>query len=224
MRVFSLILPTKVEFENKANSILNRAEYKHLKNGLTDYIDRIKEAISNWIIEMLKKTYFKLSPSSSVPEKLSTIFLIIGILLFMAILIIVIVRITKTFERKAKVREILGEIIDEKTTPNSLRSKGADCLKVQDIRGAIRYDFIALLLLMHESSIIYLDETKTNKEIYNYLKKNSFSKLSELEALINLFNASWYGHKNLSFEDYNRWDANINIMWNEVVNYEEKNK
>lgn len=224
MRVFSIILPTNVEFENKVNSILNRTEYKHLKNGLADYIDRIREAISNWIVEMFKKAYFKLSPSSSVPEKLSTIFLIVGILLFMTILILVIVRVTKAFERKAKVREILGEKIDEKTTPNSLRSKGADSLRSGDIRGAIRYDFIALLLLMHEKSIIYLDETKTNKEIYNYLKKNNFSKLLEFQALINMFNASWYGHKNSAIEDYNSWDSNISIIWDEVINYEEKSK
>lgn len=224
MKVFSLILPTNVEFENKIDIILNRTEYKHLKNGLTDYIDRLKEALSNWIVELLKKAKFNLSPSSSVPEKLSTIFIVIGILLFMAILIVVIVRVTRAFERKSRVTEILGEKIDEKTTPNSLRGKGAACLKEGDIRQAIRYDFISVLLLMHEKSIIYLDETKTNKEIYNYLKKNSFSALSALEALINLFNTSWYGHKNPTLEDYNSWDSNISTIWNEVMNYEEKNK
>lgn len=224
MRVFSLILPTRVEFENKTNSILNRTEYKHLKNGLTDYIEKIREAISNWIVEMLKKTVLKLSPSSSVPDKLSVIFMIIGIVLFMAILIVVIVRITKAFEKKSRITEILGEKIDEKTTPNSLRAKGADSYKSGDIRQAVRYDFIALLLLMHEKSLIYLDETKTNKEIYNYLKKNSFSKLSAIEELINLFNASWYGHKNPALEDYEAWNSNISAVWNEVINYEEKNK
>jgi hypothetical protein len=224
VRVFSLLLPTRVEFENKTNSILNRTEYKHLKNGLTDYIDKIKEAISNWIVEMLKKTVLKLSPSSSVPDKLSVVFMIIGIVLFMAILIVAIVRITKAFEKKSRITEILGEKIDERTTPNSLRAKGADSYKSGDIRQAVRYDFIALLLLMHEKSLVYLDETKTNKEIYNYLKKNSFSKLSAIEALINLFNASWYGHKNPSLEDYDIWNSNISAVWNEVMNYEEKNK
>ncbi|MBZ9687226.1 hypothetical protein G9F72_012910 [Clostridium estertheticum] len=224
MKVLSIITPSNKEFDTTINKILQGSEYKHLKNNLLDFITKIKESISQWIVKIIKKTISNIPSPDSVSNNLANILIIIGLLLIFVIVVIIIVKVCKTFERKSRIKEILGEKISNKTTPSSLRSTAKVFGEKGDFREAIRYDFIAILLLMHEKNIIYLDETKTNEEIYQYLKKNKFTIFSIFEYIINDFNSSWYGHKVYNRETYDKALKSINLIWNEVIAYEEKNK
>lgn len=220
MKLLSLMVPSKNEFDNSVINIVKSPGYSHLKNGFNDFIGNIKSAISQWLMKLLKKLFNNMDSAAAVSDRLSTIFIIVGIIAIIAIIIIIIVKVNKTLERKRKVKEILGEKIDERTTPNSLRQKALSFSEVGDLRQAIRYDFIALLLLMHEHNVVYLDETKTNEEIYKYLRKNNFSILEGFKYLIDCFNSAWYGHKEFNKEDYKYWSSNINVIWNEVTKHE----
>ncbi|MBC8060678.1 MAG: hypothetical protein H7Y18_08425 [Clostridiaceae bacterium] len=219
MIVLSLINPSRPEFEDAVHKILKHPEYKGLKLGVQDYIQMIKEYIATGLMNILKKIFSNIATAGSISETLSTIFIIIGLLAIITIVILIVVKFSKTFESKSRIKEILGEKIDDRTTPNSLRLKAEGFAKVEDYRQAIRFDFIALLLLMHEKNLLYLDETKTNEEIYNYLKKNNFSQLVLFKCLINDFNASWYGHKVWNSELYLIWKNNIGLIWNEVIHH-----
>jgi len=161
---------------------------------------------------------------TSISGTLSTVFIIIGLLAIVTIIILIVIKFSKTFEKRTRIKEILGEKIEEGTTPNSLRLKAETFAKEEDYRQAIRFDFIALLLLMHDRNILYLDETKTNEEIYNYLKKNDFSQLVLFKALINDFNANWYGHKVWNNGLYKIYKDNVSLIWNEVIYNENKNQ
>lgn len=77
---------------------------------------------------------------------------------------------------------------------------------------------------MHEKRLIYLEETKTNEEIYQYLKRRRFNLLQDMWLCINLFNLVWYGHKRGNQEMYNQWTRSMSNLWNEVKIYEEKVK
>lgn len=224
MKLLSLIVPSKVQFDNSIQKILKSPGYNQLNNGFTDFISNIKNQLQQWFLKLLKKMFNNLETASSVSDSLSTIFIIIGIMAIIAIILVIVLKINKTFEKKRKVKEILGERIDDKTTPNSLRQKARIFIESDDYRQAIRYDFIALLLLMHKYSVIYLDETKTNEEIYRYLRKNEFPKTEGFRYLIDSFNAAWYGHKEYSKEAYNQWNSYIESIWNEVTRNESKEK
>lgn len=215
---------SKPQFENVIDGILKKAEYRHLKNALRDLIERAKEAIQNWLLNILKKTFSNVEGAGAISNRLSTIFMVIGILVVSAIIVIIILKVNRTFDKKRRVKEILGEKIDSKTTPQSLREKAKTLLSSKDYRQAVRYDFIALLLLMHEKNVVYLDETKTNEEIYNYLKRQKFLSLKDFEYLSRTFNAVWYGHKPLEESSYKLWAQNLEHLWNEVIDYEEKSK
>lgn len=218
-----LVVP-QTQFNDTVDKILKRSEYRHLRNAFRDLIDRVKEALKDWIFAFLKKTFGNIKNASSVSDSLSTIFMIIGILAILAIVIIIVIKFNKTFDKKRRVKEILGEKIDSRTTPQSLRDKALSFLKEGDYRAAVRFDFIGLLLLMHEKNIVYLDETKTNEEIYNYLKKQGFKDIKSFKSLINIFNDSWYGHKKVEGSLYEVWNKTINAFWNEVMEHEEKDK
>jgi hypothetical protein len=222
VKVLSIIIPSNKEFDSTINKILQGSKYKHLNNDMVDFIQNIRQGISQWIKKMISKTVSNISSLDGVSDRIANVFIIIGFLLMLTIVIIIIVKVSKTFERKARIKEILGERINDKTTPSSLRRVAASFGVKEDFRQAIRYEFIAILLLMHEKNIIYLDETKTNEEIYKYLKKNEFPMLSAFENITSEFNSSWYGHRLCDKNTYDNVADVVNLLWNEVLAYEEK--
>lgn len=224
MKALSTMVPSKSEFDSTIQEILQRPQYRHLKSGSNDFIQRIREAIKQWLEKSFENIHLDAASIPSAPDGLSTIFMIVGLLSILTIMIGIIVKVSKTFEKKSRVKEILGEKIDDQTTPKGLRRKASAFEKQGDFRQAIRYDFIALLFLMHEKGLLYLEETKTNEEIYNYLRRKGFFMLSLFKDMINTFNSAWYGHKLCNKDIYEKWNSNINLLWNGVINYEEKGK
>jgi aromatic ring-opening dioxygenase LigB subunit len=217
------MMPPKEQFDSTIAKILQRPEYARLKGVVTDFIESAKEAINQWIMNMLEKLDRSNSSIPAVSDKLSTLFILIGLFVIVVVIIFIIVKFSKTFEKNVKVKEILGEKIDDRTTPVSLRHKASAFEKDGDTRQAIRYGFIAILLFMHERRLLYLDETKTNQEIYNYLKKESFLHIKVFEYLADTFNSSWYGHKAYDHKVYETWCSNLDFLWNEVMEHEGKN-
>ncbi|EYE88944.1 hypothetical protein Q428_05175 [Fervidicella metallireducens AeB] len=218
------MLPTKGEFDNTIKEILSSLEYKHLNNVFREFIDNIKDFLFQWFIKLLNKIDIKLANPMEVSKKLSIWFMIIGILIIAAIIILIAIKFNKVLNRNPKIKEILGERITNETTPESLRDKAVFFKNEGDLRKSVRYDFIALLLLMHEKNLVYLELNKTNSEIFENIKKSGFRNLNVLKNQIEMFNAVWYGNKNLSSEEYEKWTLSLNILWNGVKKYEEKNK
>lgn len=215
---------TKSEFDKAVDRVLSKPEYAHLKRGIQDFIENIKEAITQWLRELLDNTFSNLPSAPSISKNMATVFLVIGLVGFLAIAVLIAVKAGRTFSRKAAIKEILGERIDAGTTTASLREKAAVHLKNGEYRLTVRYEYIALLLLMHKKNLIYLDETKTNDEIAIYLEKNDFKPISIFKNLISMFNASWYGHKTVQGTVYENWSRDINLIWNKVNEIEEKSK
>lgn len=215
---------TQTKFDDTVDNILKRPEYKTLTSGITDLIDKIKQYLMEKVADLFSKAFKNVKPSAALADKVSTIIIIITILLIAAIVILVIVKINKKLNKKARIKEILGEKIDENDTPETLKEKAKKFQEQGDYRQAIRFDFISLLFLMHTKSIVYLDQTKTNDEIYNYLKNSNFSNLEKFNILIKVFNFTWYGHNSSSKEMFENWENNIDTIWNEVIKYEEKGK
>lgn len=222
--VFSIISSSKDEFNKAIYNVLQRPEYNHSKDNIKNFIDNIKEVIMQRISRMLQNAIPNKESVHSISSNLSIVFMIIGLLIIFGIIVIIVIKVSKVFNKNVKVTEILGEKIDEKTTPASLRQKASSFEIEGQFRDAIRYDFIALLLLMHEKNLIYLDETKTNEEINNYLKYRDFFMVSNFECLMNIFNSCWYGHKMCEIDLYNNWTRCINELWSGVIAYENKNK
>lgn len=220
----SIMIPTESVFDETVEEILKRPKYRHLRGGFLDFIQTIKDSINEWILKMLKKAFSNLSNAPAISERLSTIFMIVGLLIIIAIIIFVIIKINKTFDKKESIKEILGEKIAEGVTPRDLRNKGEEFIKKGDYRQGIRYDFIAVLLLMHEKNILYLDDTKTGEEIYDYLRRNKFEMAAHFKKLVKIFNASWYGHKPSNKMLYNEWNSIMDFIWNGVIGYEEKSQ
>jgi hypothetical protein len=220
--MLTVMIPSEVEFEKAVQKILQYTEYAPLRNSLRDFVDRIKDALIEWLDRLFARNNFNEARMPEISDKLSIVFMITGIVIVALIIAFIIVKGHKAFEKRERIKEILGEEITERTTPDSLKRRAAGLREHGKLRESIRYDFIALLLHMHERNILYLDETKTNEEIYNYLKKNKFLMLAPFKSIVSGFNSTWYGNK--PPERIEEWSSNINLLWNEVSSHEGKNK
>lgn len=215
-----MITPSKTDFNNAIDRILEGIEYRHLSNGFRDLIDRIKGSLGQWLSRGLNRIIGNEVPSQGISDGLSTLLLTLGILAILALIIVIIVKISGVFEKNNKIKEILGEKITKDTTPMGLRLKASKYMAEGDYRQAIRFDFIAILLLMHEKAIIYLEDSQTNLELYNTMKRNGFSGFSLFHKISDYFNYIWYGHKSFNEEDLTQWRREFEAMWNEVMKYE----
>lgn len=222
MNIVNTISPTWEKFDNTVNKVLSKPGYKHLSGGFPDLINKIKEGLKEKIEAFLNAFFSNISDTPKVSEGLSNIFLIIGLLILIIIIIFIVVKINKIRDKKVKISEIFGEKLDEDTSPESLRVKAMEYNSRGEYREAIRYEFIALLLSMHEKGLLILDETKTGDELYQFLRKNGYGKISAFKVLVNIFNSSWYGRKKYDLELYKKWEYSFNLIWNEVTSNEEK--
>ena len=220
--LYTIITPSKPAFDDAVKIVLSRPEYANLKSALEDIIQNIKEWFISLLIKFFTNLFSGLGAVKPISGALSTIFIVVALTLIVGIIVFIAIKINKSFEKKGKIKEILGERIDGRTTPETLKAKAKAFEEKEDYRNAIRYDFIALLLLMHEKNVLYLDETRTNEENYSYLNRIKFPKLSEFHYAMEAFNSTWYGYKTCGRDGYGKWSEKINAMWNEVLDYEAK--
>lgn len=212
-----MLLPSRARFNKTVHQVLQGREYLLLKNPATNFLDKMKAAFEDALLRFFRHIFSGIKISTSTGDWLATMFMTAGLLLMLGLIIGVIVRINKIFQRNPTVKEILGEKIDEKTTPESLRRSASTARQAGNIRQAVRYDFIAVLLLLHEQRYLYLDETHTNLELYEDLKKIGFPWLPAFSALKYTFDRCWYGSAELSSVEDDAWCISLNELWNGVM-------
>lgn len=215
-----LIETSQKDFNDNVNKVLENPKYSYLKAETNSYIERIRKNIRDKLNEFFEDGFSEFSIDKGAVKAV----IIALVLLIIAIIIFIVIRNIMKFERRSTIKNIFGEEIDENTTPVTLKDKALKAAEAGDFREAIRYDYIALLFLMHEKDLIYLEETKTNEEIYNYLRTKMFYLLDDMRICIDVFNLVWYGHKDGNKEMYDRWTNILSKLWNEVSLYEEKKK
>jgi len=67
--------------------------------------------------------------------------------------------------------------------------------------------------------MLTLEECKTNKEIYENLKRSNVDFIDEFRQLSNVFNEVWYGYK-INKDKYSKWRMLGEKIENEVEVYE----
>lgn len=144
------------------------------------------------------------------------VMIVVMVMIIMLLVTVLIIQAKKSYKRKKQIKEIMGVKIEENTTPYSLKNKANVHEERGEFRYAIRFNYIALLFLMHESNVLYLDETQTNKEIIQYLMKNGFNLVPQISFLMEYFNHYWYGHKKCDMDSYQQWKNVLEMLWNEI--------
>ncbi len=220
MYILSVITPNREIFDKTVQEILNKHEHQGLQNGDINFIEKTIKYFEKLMEEWLSRTDLASSKIESAPSYFSTGLFIVCTILMIIIIASLFFLIRKMFKKERKFKTILGEVIDEETTLDSLHRKSRVYKQEGNYREAVRYDFIALLFKMNEKNLIYLDEAKTNSELISTLEENGCSYVYNFQKIVQKFNEAWYGHKIISGSEYDSWEQILTSMWNEVFNDE----
>lgn len=218
---------SKEQFDQVIDDILQESKYQDLVNEnslrqqVRAWLEYAMDQLEEWI-KSITRTRMDTPKTDVLSKEVPHVFLVIAAIIAAAIISIIIFNVVKLFRRKGQIKEILGVEISEETTPNSLKDRASEFEEKEDYRSAVRYYYIALLLLMHDSKMIFLEETKTNDEIYSYLKREKYPFVLSFKEVVNVFNAIWYGKKSFNSEAYSSYKNRMQQLWSEVIDYEKE--
>ncbi|MCO5191082.1 MAG: DUF4129 domain-containing protein [Anaerolineae bacterium] len=80
-----------------------------------------------------------------------------------------------------------------------------------DYRDAVRYLYLATLLHLDEQGILDYDRTRTNREYVRSVRTNP-AVAADLQAVVHVFDETWYGYHPLSASAYAAYAARINAL------------
>ncbi len=132
-------------------------------------------------------------PQEEVPQS-TAISSIVQIILLVGGLAVVIVLFVY-FARNLQIQGASIESVQnsDPTTSSDAQSLATDHAQTQDYRSAVRYLYLASLLVLDERGIIHYDSSLTNREHLRYLRdKPQIHDL--LRQVINAFEEVWYGY------------------------------
>jgi hypothetical protein len=93
------------------------------------------------------------------------------------------------------------EADDDPNTSHDAQQRAENHEAARDYRSAIRYLYLASLLLLDERGLIHYDRTLTNREHLRQVSSNT-SLFELLRSIINLFEDVWYGFAPVDEEGY----------------------
>lgn len=216
----TMAIPTREVYDSVVQAILDQPGYRHLRLPWTDLLERVLKYIEKGVIELLRVIFNQSGGSTPFTGGVSTAIVIIGIVALVGLALLIAGLFGGMFRKTQAVHGILGETITEETTPDTLMEKSRSSEHSGDTRQAVRYAFIAVLLKMHRARMVYLEDAWTNQELYRHLEKNRFASLPSLNRVMEGFNASWYGHKDMDGAAYAKWHSALELVWQEVASRE----
>jgi hypothetical protein len=208
--------------KEKLKGILAAEQYREKKeNPITKFINETRQKVK----EFLTKLYLKMvNALFGASGEASNLFRAIFVILFLVAgyFIVRMLMRYKPGKKKSRKRTVLGEEIEEETTPSDLADAALAAAKAGDFRLGVRKLYIALLYEMSERNLIELDSHATNRE---YLAKASrFSQLvPSMNYLTDRFDFFWYGMFPSSQEDFVSYLEKYREAVNKVQTINEQN-
>ena len=96
-------------------------------------------------------------------------------------------------------------------TANSARQRADERSRSGDLRDAVRYLYLAALLDLDERDVLDYDRTRTNREYVRGVKGNA-QLAAELNAVVDVFDAVWYGFHPITRDEYERYAARVQTL------------
>ncbi len=113
-------------------------------------------------------------------------------------------------QRAAMPEQLLA---DDPTTSEDARDRAVGSEATQDFRMAIRYLYLASLLMLDEQGVIRYDRTLTNREHLRQVANNA--ELSDaLRPVVNTFDRVWYGFAQVNEAMYEQFRQDVERLRN----------
>jgi uncharacterized membrane protein len=201
--------------------ILSSKEFKEPKNEMS-ILERVGDMIRDiieWLLDLLPDINPGSSGNFNAPNMSPSIFalkifavvLIIAFVLLLVFFIFRNLHLSKSIKQKEDA-ELLSVLKDSE----SVEQSAVEFYTKGDIRQAIRFLYMALLLRLNESNVVRIDKSKTNKQYLREALENQYPFYSEMQEFTHDFNRYWYGKSSVDRTKFEYWHSIYTSRFREV--------
>ena len=196
-------------FDEALYEVLGWRRYDRLMGRTIDVWGWILERLEwffNWIFDRLNfadDTEFNVTA-------IATIFGIVGILLVLIAAVIIVRSLIKN--RRVKdynLHEVFEELENRAYTVHELISLSDS---VKEVRFAVRYRYIAALLILDEKQVVKIEPSATNRLIESQIKTHAPDLVSVFAQIAHTFHLAWFGYKEIGTEDFERYTQAVSDL------------
>lgn len=159
--------------------------------------------------QRLRELLFGSETMDAFARLLAGIWPVIAVAVIFGVAIYVVRSFLTQFARQA---DLAG---DDPYVPNltvaSARTRATERATDGDYRDAVRYLYLAMLLHLDEQGVLDYDRTRTNYEYVRSVRDNP-AVAADLQAVVRVFDETWYGFHALSATAYATYAARINAL------------
>ena len=191
---------TKVQvFDDALYEVLALRRYDRLMGRRFDFWGFVLERLERLVEWIVSRINFDgdITFNTSV---IAAIFGVVGIILA-SVAAIVILRslFTNRKARSYNLHEVFQELDNRSYTVHELISLSNS---VGNERFAVRYRYIAALLILNEKRVIKIEPSATNKLIEKQIKEHAPHLGPLFEEIADVFHLSWFGFKKIADDDF----------------------
>ena len=214
-----------MDFNSTMREVLKQGKYDRLTGRIFDWRAWLRDHALELLQRLLKKININFGSlfqpgSSEWVRSWINVLRILGVALLTFIVIRLALYIRKRIKQRRNQSGGVFEGIDKDTsTAKGLLEAGMRLASDGFPRDAVRYCLAAILLALDRKKIYRLNYTKTNGQILRELRAKAPSVIPRLSVIVDVFNAVWFGHRNISAEQFNKYWRESSSLVAEVEAY-----
>jgi len=214
-----------MDFNHAMNEALKQRKYDKLAGRIFDWREWLKERAMELLTRLLESisidfsALFKPGSNGWINDWIRVLRLA-GIILLVIVFVRLALYIIKRVKQRNKASKGIFEGIDkEGSTAAGLLESSARLAAGGYPRDAVRYGLAAILLALDRKKIYRLNYTKTNGQIIRELRYKAPFIIPALSSIVDVFNIVWFGHRNLTVNQFNKYWQDASILVAEVEAY-----
>ena len=193
-------------FDDALAEVLGWRRYDRLMGRAFDAWGWILERLEWLLYQIFRRLNFQDDTEFNVAA-IAAVFGIVGILLAITAAVIIIQSLIKNrMVKDYNLHDVFEELENRPYTAGELIALSNS---MKEERFAVRYRYVAALLILNEKQIIKIEPSATNRLIENQIKTHAPELAPIFAQIAHTFHLSWFGYKKIGSEDYERFSHAI---------------
>ena len=198
-------------FDEALYEVLSWRRYDRLMGRTVDVWGWITQRLEWLIIQIINRLNF-LDDTEFNVNAIAMVFGIVGILLAITAAAIIIRSLIRSrMVRDYSLHDVFQELENRAYTVQELLTLSDD---VKEERYAVRYRYIAALLILGEKQVIKIEPSATNRLIENQIRIHAPNLTPTFTQIANTFHLSWFGFKEIGSEKFENFSKAVTELLN----------
>lgn len=201
-------------FDDAMREVLSQSRYDRLTGRALDLKQIVSDALMRILEFILKRLRFNLPDMGGFRTDIYVyVFIAVGVLLLVVITGITLRLLAR--RRKAAVHDLsdlFEELAQKQYTVDELLRLSQAREKVENLREAVRFRYIAVLVGLNERQVIFIEKSKTNAVLLAELNAAEPALAPVFSDVVDTFHHAWFGYKPVAAERYTEFLKNTDDL------------